>query len=47
MTFVVPATEREVDASHKCEGLINDNDLLMMSPEQNTRDEDVRVAEEL
>ena len=44
MTLVVPATECEVDPSHKGKGLVDDDDLLMVSPEEDARGEDLGMT---
>ena len=47
MTLVVPATKGQINSPHKCQGLVNNDDLLVMSPQQNTRREEIRMTEKL
>ena len=47
MTLVVPATECEVNSPHKCQGLVNYDNLFVVSPEQDSCLEEHRMAKEL
>ena len=47
MTGIVPATKAEVDPSHKGKGLVDHNNLLMVSPEVDSCIDVLGVAENL
>ena len=47
MTLVVPATECEVNSPHKCQGLVNYDNLFVVGPEQDSCLEELGMAKEL
>lgn len=47
MAVVVVTTKAEVNPAHKCQGLVNDDYLLMMRPEEHVRLDVIWVAKYL